>query len=79
MPTYEIPESVWNRLTNDFTYHAPSGDQAARYGFIRAAGRVFAEVVCSNCPDSRERSVALTNIDQAVFFANAAIARNEKE
>lgn len=28
-------------------------------------------------PKSREQSTALTNLDQVVFWANAAIARNE--
>jgi len=28
-------------------------------------------------PDSRERSLALTKIEEAVFWANAAIAREE--
>lgn len=30
------------------------------------------------CPDSRELSTALTKLEEAVFWANAAIARNEK-
>ena len=28
-------------------------------------------------PQSREQSLALTNVEQAIFWANAAIARNE--
>lgn len=29
------------------------------------------------CPESRERSLAFTKIDEAVMWANASIARNE--
>jgi hypothetical protein len=28
------------------------------------------------CPESREKSLAITNLEQAVMWANAAIARN---
>jgi hypothetical protein len=31
------------------------------------------------CPGSRELSLAITKLEEAVFWANAAIARNEKE
>jgi hypothetical protein len=67
-----------SRLENDFVYHAPKGDQTERYGKIRAAAKEFALTIADLCPESRELSVALTNLDQAVFWANASIARNEK-
>jgi hypothetical protein len=34
------------------------------------------DVIDNNCPDSREKSLAMTNLEQAVMWANAAIARN---
>jgi hypothetical protein len=62
-----------------FTYHAPHGTQAARYEQIRhMAGQLAMELV-NLCPDSREFSVALTKLDEVVFWANASIARNEKQ
>ena len=64
-------------LDKRFTYHAPKGDQAERYTALRASARLFAMAIVSNTPESREQSVALTNLEQAVFWANAAIARNE--
>lgn len=60
-----------------FTYHAPKGDQPARYDDLRSHFRVLAYIVHSSCPDSRERSLALTKLEEAVMWANAAIARNE--
>jgi hypothetical protein len=65
------------RLAKDFVYHAPFGDQAARYGVLREAAKDLAEIIMGQCPPSRETSVALTNLEQVVFWANAAIARNE--
>lgn len=61
-------------LRNIFTYHAPSGEQVTRYNALREAARGFALVVNTCCPDSREKSLAITNIQQAVMWANASIA-----
>jgi hypothetical protein len=65
------------RLDKDFEYHPPKGMQPARYREIRAHAKMFARVLLDNCPRSRELSLALTNLEQAVFWSNAAIARNE--
>lgn len=60
-----------------FTYHAPKLDQPARYSEIRALGKNLAFLIEEACPDSREKSLAFTKLEEAVFWANAAIARNE--
>ena len=67
------------RIENDFVYHAPFGDQAVRYENIRNAAKKLAKYFAASCPESRELSLALTNLEQAVFWANASIARNEKQ
>ena len=61
-----------------FTYHTPKEGQLARYEMIRDLGKVMATAVVEHCPDSRERSLALTKIDEVVMWANAAIARREE-
>lgn len=65
------------RLESDFTYHAPHGDQAERYSEIRSAAKSLAELLIKYCPESRELSLSLANLEQAAFWANASIARNE--
>ena len=65
-------------LENNFTYHKPFGNQLERYQELRDAGKSLAENIVNMTPESREQSLALTNLEQAVFWANAAIARNEK-
>jgi hypothetical protein len=64
-------------LRNRFTYHAPKGDQAARYEAIRDDALAMAMNIDTRCPDSREKSLALTHLEDAVMWANASIARNE--
>jgi hypothetical protein len=61
-----------------FTYHKPRGNQQARYEALRLHAKTFAEQVNMCCPESREKSLAITNIQQSVMWANAAIAINEE-
>ena len=66
-----------DELVNRFTYHPPRPGQAERYQEIRDSARELAELIEGECPESREKSLAVTNLEQAVFWANAAIARHE--
>lgn len=65
-------------LDNIFTYHAPFGDQTARYQEIRAKAKELASMILTFCPPSREQSLAVTSVQQSVMWANAAIAIHEK-
>ena len=44
------------RFENTYTYHAPKGDQTARYEKLRAKARELAELIEVCCPDSRKRA-----------------------
>ena len=68
---------VMTDLQKRFTYHSPKNDQPARYQSLRDMGLRFAELIAEHCPDSRERSLALTKAEEAIMWANASIARNE--
>ena len=75
---YEPSENFRKDIENRFTYHAPSPDQIKRYEKIRYMALGWALSLIESCPESRELSLALTHLDQAVMYANAAIARHEK-
>jgi hypothetical protein len=64
-------------LDNIFTYHTPKEGQPAKYEQLRATAKAFAQQIMDLTPQSREQSVALTNVQQASMWANAAIAINE--
>jgi hypothetical protein len=64
-------------LKTRFMHHAPHGDQADRYGDMRRQALGFAEHIVKNTVPCREQSLALTKLEEVVFFANAAIARRE--
>lgn len=66
-----------NELEKRFTYHAPKEDQADRYECIRENAFILSMVIDNLCPDSREKSLAITKLEEVVMWANASIARNE--
>lgn len=63
-------------LVNRFTYHPPKTGQPEKYEFLRDYALGLAEQIDIACPDSREKSLSITALEEAVFWANAAIARN---
>lgn len=64
-------------IQSNFTYHPPKDGQPKKYEDIRAIARDCANVITALCPDSRERSLALTKLEECVMWANASIARHE--
>lgn len=62
------------QLDNWFVYHAPKEGQSALYEELRAAGKVFAELIVKHTPPSADQSAAVRLVREAVFTANAAIA-----
>ena len=78
MPHYLNQHDV-DRLARDYCYHAPRPDQVERYTDLRQRAHALAVAIAGHCPPSRERSAALTKLEEAVMHANAAIARNEAD
>ncbi len=66
-------------LDERFQHHPPShkGIEAA-HNDLRYAFRAIARVVVELCPEGREKSLALTKIEEGMFWANAAIARKQQ-
>ncbi|WP_094603455.1 hypothetical protein SPSIL_015110 [Sporomusa silvacetica DSM 10669] len=64
------------QLENNFKYHAPKEGQPEKYEALRAKAKEFAYLIEETCPNSREKSVAMTQLETAMFWANASIARN---
>lgn len=65
-------------LGTNFKHHPPkSDDTIRRHQGIREMAATFAFIVESDVPESREQSLALTKIEEAMMWANAGIARNQ--
>lgn len=63
-------------LFNRFTYHPSSEGQPKKYEQLREKGLDLALLINELCPESREKSSAITKLEEVVFWANASIARN---
>jgi hypothetical protein len=63
-------------LVNQYTYHAPGDKKIIQHANIRGNIYSVAKSVLETVPEGRERSLALTKLEEAMFWANAAIARN---
>lgn len=71
MSRFDVADEIRNR----FTYHKPVDGQEWMYQSIREAGKTLAGLIDLLCPDSREKSLAITKVEEAVMWANASIAR----
>lgn len=65
-------EQVDHNLTN----HAPTPDKVASIEELRAYAKSLGHAIADLCPPSREKSLALTNLEQTTMWAVAAIARD---
>lgn len=68
--------ATMNDLDHRFTYHAPKPGQPELYVAIRAKAKELAVLISDSQPGSRERSLAITALEESVMWANAGIARN---
>lgn len=64
-------------IENNFKYHSPKEGQPEKYLSIRDKAKEIAYLIDDLCPNSREKSIAITKLEEAVMWANASIARNE--
>jgi len=64
-------------ILNRFGYHPPKGEvERHAYERIRSAARDFCYDIDERCPECREKSLAVTKLEEVVMWANAAIARH---
>lgn len=64
-------------LRRSFTYHPPRRqDEVVFYQEFRDVARQVGEFLVYATPASRERSLALTKLQEAVMWGNAAVALN---
>lgn len=65
-----------NDIENRFGYHKPDAKKVQEHELVRAQVKGLAHYWDANLPNGREKSLALTKLEEAMFWANAAIARN---
>jgi hypothetical protein len=63
-------------LDNRFTYHSPPDEERIlAHENIRTALCETAKYIVARVPAGREASLAITKLEEAMYWANAALAR----
>lgn len=65
-----------SQIENNFSYHEPKIDQPEKYNVLRNKAKELAYEIERLCPNSREKSLAMTKLEESTMWANASIARN---
>lgn len=63
------------QIERNFAKHVVTSGRAIDMDELRSACGELASFIDSKCPDGREKSVALTKLEEVMFWANSAIAR----
>lgn len=66
------------QLHHSLTNHPPASEEViADFESIRFYAKEFGDAILAVCPDSRERSVAITKLEETVMWAIKSIAVNQ--
>lgn len=63
-------------INNRFTYHAPDAQDVEIHQNIREQCRTLALHLNLVLPEGREKSLAITHLEEVMYWSNAAIARD---
>jgi hypothetical protein len=63
-------------LINRFSYHKPSDEKAVTHADIRGKALDFALWLDTVLPDGRDKSCAITKLEEVMYWANASVARS---
>lgn len=69
------PRTTDEELAHRFTYHAPGPTARMVHDAVRASMRDIAEEYNEKLPEGREKALFFTKLEEASFWAHAAIAR----
>lgn len=66
-------------IANRFRFHpAITPGRQDAHEAVRTDCRELAEALNALLPEGREKSLAITNLEQTMFWANAAVARQKE-
>lgn len=73
-------DTLLERINHDFSYHPPTTDEIVfRHEQIRENLKGVTQVLVALTFPSREQSIMITKLEEAMFWANASIARHQED
>ena len=66
------------QLESSLTNHSPDAAQLVDIEAVRVEAKSFGRAILNHCPDSREKSIAITNLEQACMWATKSIILGKK-
>jgi hypothetical protein len=64
-------------IDKPFTYHKPSAEGQNKINELRSAFSYVKSIIEFNCPESRQRAVAITELETAAMWAIKAVVFND--
>jgi hypothetical protein len=74
-----VPQIDESEIEKRFTHHVPGDKKTPIHTQARALYKAFADDLAALLPESREKSLAFTSLEESSFWAHAAVARNIEE
>jgi len=68
-------DQLSKRAENDFQFHPADAERGRMHDLVRRHCGQLAQDLIEIVPEGRELSLALTNLEQTMMWANAGIAR----
>ena len=72
------PRPFGTTMRKTFAYHKPSADGLEKITKLREAFSQIAELIESTCPMSRERSIAMTELETTAMWAIKSVVCNDQ-
>jgi nanoRNase/pAp phosphatase (c-di-AMP/oligoRNAs hydrolase) len=63
-------------INKRFDHHAPDEFKIQKHQIVRSSVKATAQDLFELLPEGREKALALTKLEEALMWANAAIARD---
>ena len=65
-----------SRIENDFADHSANVVRKNRINLLKRLAKNLAHEINQLCPDSREKSIALTHLEECLMWAEASLRKN---
>lgn len=66
-------------IDKPYAYHYPSDEGLKRITALREGFSNLEKLIRENCPDSRHKAVAITNLETAAMWSIKAVVFNDPE